>query len=185
MIRKPGIFSLHLSRSSRPVRSGHERVVHNLGPNRGGSLNVLFELSVLGVLTLWNVVASCRYVGTARFDTHHLRLLVEHCQRALGVELEEALPTVLLCRDGFAQPFGLPKKVVAECVQGFKEAVKKYSDASLRPTSLPFADWSLRTFGRGIHKHFMKPYNEKLWQVNLREMTAEWCGMFVPQPMSG
>jgi len=84
-----------------------------------------------------------------------------------------------------ANTFGLPKKVISECVEGFKEAVKKYSDPALRSTSLPFADWSLRTFGAGIHKHFMKPYNEKLWQVDLKEMTAEWCGMFVPQPKVG
>ena len=81
-----------------------------------------------------------------------------------------------------ANTFGLPKKVISECVEGFKEAVEKFYDPSLRSTSLPFADWSLRAFGRGIHKHFMKPYNEKIWQVDLKEMTAEWCGMFVPQP---
>ena len=77
---------------------------------------------------------------------------------------------------------GLPRKVASECVDGFKEAVRKYSAPEKRPTSLPFSAWSLRTFGAGIHKHFMKPYNEKLWQVRLSEMTAEWCGMFVPQP---
>ena len=81
-----------------------------------------------------------------------------------------------------ANTFGLPPKVVSECVEGFKEAIEKYSDPALRSTSLPFDTWSLRTFGRGIHKHFMKPYNEKLWQTNLNAMTAEWCGMFVPQP---
>lgn len=78
--------------------------------------------------------------------------------------------------------YGLPKRVVEECVRGFMEAVNKYSDPKLRSTSLPFAVWSERTFGKGIHKHFMKSYNEKLWQTSLQEMTAEWCGMFVPQP---
>ncbi len=78
--------------------------------------------------------------------------------------------------------FGLPQTVIQECVEGFKEAVQKYSDPELRKTSLPFEDWSTRTFGKGIHKHFMKPYNEKLWQTDLKVMTAEWCGMFVPQP---
>jgi protoporphyrinogen oxidase len=67
-------------------------------------------------------------------------------------------------------------------VNGFIEAVEKYKDDQLRSTSLPFEVWSQRTFGKGIHKHFMKSYNQKLWQVPLNEMTAEWCGMFVPQP---
>lgn len=78
--------------------------------------------------------------------------------------------------------YGLPKKVVKECVDGFRDAVKKYSDDKSRSTSLPFSVWSERTFGKGLTKHFMKPYNEKLWQVKNSEMTAEWCGMFVPQP---
>lgn len=78
--------------------------------------------------------------------------------------------------------YGLPKKVIRECVIGFSQAVKKYSKDKKRSTSLPFYLWSLRTFGAGIHKHFMKSYNEKLWQVSLQNITAEWCGMFVPQP---
>jgi len=81
-----------------------------------------------------------------------------------------------------AHTYGLPKKVIHECVEGFKEAVEKYSNPQERSTSLPFSIWSARTFGKGIHKHFMQPYNEKLWQISLTEMTAEWCGMFVPQP---
>ncbi|MBI3012688.1 MAG: FAD-dependent oxidoreductase [Elusimicrobia bacterium] len=78
--------------------------------------------------------------------------------------------------------YRLPDKVKSECVQGFKEAVQKYAEDKTRETSLPFSLWSLRTFGRGIHNHFMKSYNEKLWQVSLDQMTAQWCGMFVPQP---
>lgn len=81
-----------------------------------------------------------------------------------------------------AHTYGLPARVVRDCVEGFREAVEKYSDPAARATSLAFEDWSRRTFGAGIHKHFMKPYNEKLWQVRTTEMTAEWCGMFVPQP---
>jgi protoporphyrinogen oxidase len=78
--------------------------------------------------------------------------------------------------------FGLSKNVISECVDGFKIAIKKYAENHLRKTTLSFDKWSKRTFGTGITKHFMKPYNEKLWQVRNNEMTAEWCGMFVPQP---
>jgi len=78
--------------------------------------------------------------------------------------------------------FGLPPSVVKECVDGFKKAARLWKDEKKRKTSLLFDTWSRRNFGDGIHKHFMKPYNEKLWRTPLNRMTAEWCGPFVPQP---
>lgn len=36
--------------------------------------------------------------------------------------------------------------------------------------------------GKGIAKHFMYPYNEKMWRVKPKEMTADWVSGFVPQP---
>jgi protoporphyrinogen oxidase len=78
--------------------------------------------------------------------------------------------------------YSLPENVIQDCVNGFKRSVKKYSDPNLRATSLPFGEWSKCTFGTGITKHFMKPYNEKLWRTKSTNMTAEWCGIFVPQP---
>jgi len=47
---------------------------------------------------------------------------------------------------------------------------------------MPFIKWSEAMFGKGITKHFMKPYNEKLWSYDLNKMTAEWTGPFVPKP---
>jgi len=40
----------------------------------------------------------------------------------------------------------------------------------------------LATFGAGITKYFMKPYNEKLWTVSSRTLTADWVAPFVPRP---
>jgi protoporphyrinogen oxidase len=77
---------------------------------------------------------------------------------------------------------GLPERTVQKCVAGFLKAVQEYSDPKTRSTSLPLETWSRRTFGDGIHANFMKPYNEKLYRTKTTEMTAEWCGMFVPQP---
>jgi protoporphyrinogen oxidase len=37
-------------------------------------------------------------------------------------------------------------------------------------------------FGAGISKHFMLPYNTRLWGVSPSEVTSEWCERFVPLP---
>lgn len=74
---------------------------------------------------------------------------------------------------------GLPAAVVTDCVAGFLETVH-------RPQALPkapdFLSWSRATFGEGVTRHFMRPYNEKLWRVPLRRLTTEWQGRFVPKP---
>lgn len=73
----------------------------------------------------------------------------------------------------------LPPAVRAECVNGFLEA----RAASRRLPPVPsFRDWSLAVFGRGISRHFMLPYNAKLWQYPLDRLTADWCAPFVPVP---
>lgn len=74
---------------------------------------------------------------------------------------------------------GLPPEVVTDCVAGFLETVH-------RPRALPkapdFLSWSRATFGEGVTRHFMRPYNEKLWRVPLARLTTEWQGRFVPKP---
>jgi len=40
----------------------------------------------------------------------------------------------------------------------------------------------MKFFGEGFSKHFMIPYNCKLWGVPPHEITAEWCSRFVPIP---
>jgi protoporphyrinogen oxidase len=37
-----------------------------------------------------------------------------------------------------------------------------------------FASWLEATFGIGITRHFMRPYNEKVWATPLEEMSATW-----------
>jgi protoporphyrinogen oxidase len=77
---------------------------------------------------------------------------------------------------------GLPPEVVKECLLGVIEA--KVKAAAGTDTSDPknFEDYCLRHFGAGISKHFMIPYNEKLWGVSPSEITAAWCSRFVPLP---
>jgi protoporphyrinogen oxidase len=73
---------------------------------------------------------------------------------------------------------GLPPAVTSECLLGFIQA-------QLHPATKPpanFEEFCLQKFGPGISKHFMIPYNQKLWGVHPREITSEWCSRFVPIP---
>ncbi len=80
-----------------------------------------------------------------------------------------------------ANLFGLPPDVANECLFGFVESWHK---AQVTPPGPPanFEDFILQKFGPGIARHFMIPYNEKLYGVHPREITAEWCSRFVPVP---
>jgi protoporphyrinogen oxidase len=78
-----------------------------------------------------------------------------------------------------ANLFGLPPDVVKECLLGVIEAKLQPADAA-EPKN--FEEYCLRHFGAGISKHFMIPYNERLWGVQPREITAAWCSRFVPLP---
>ncbi len=81
--------------------------------------------------------------------------------------------------------YGLPLDVVKECILGFIGAPSNQPNGSGRaPTSTrdfpSFAAWIESTLGPGFSRHFMTPYNEKLWTVPLDELTCEWMGRFVP-----
>lgn len=77
-----------------------------------------------------------------------------------------------------ANLFGLPPDVVKECLLGVIQA--KMQGESQAPRN--FEEYCQRHFGAGISRHFMIPYNEKLWGVHPRTITADWCSRFVPLP---
>lgn len=77
-----------------------------------------------------------------------------------------------------ANTYGLPPMVAYECLLGFIKA--RMSGHSEQPGT--FEDFCLAHFGEGISKHFMIPYNCRLWGVQPHEITAEWCSRFVPLP---
>ena len=71
----------------------------------------------------------------------------------------------------------LPREVVKECLLGYiraREAERREPDS--------FAEWALGTFGEGICRHFMRPYNEKIFCTPLEELTADWVDWSVPRP---
>ncbi|OGR47404.1 MAG: hypothetical protein A2X34_03060 [Elusimicrobia bacterium GWC2_51_8] len=81
---------------------------------------------------------------------------------------------------------GLPATVRSECVRGFLAAYKKshrpYAIGHTRKSPEVFTAWTRRVFGEGISKHFMLPYNSKLWRYPLEKLSTEWCAPFVPRP---
>ena len=76
---------------------------------------------------------------------------------------------------------GLPPEVVRECLLGFIATLTRTS--STPPAESPsFKQWIIESLGEGIAKHFMVPFNEKLWQVPLDELTSDWVSWLVPKP---
>ena len=80
-----------------------------------------------------------------------------------------------------ANTHGLPPRVVFDCVRGFVQTLLMGNEPSKDP-DLSFRDWTLQTFGEGIGKHFMFPYNEKMWLRDLDRITADWVSWAVPRP---
>jgi protoporphyrinogen oxidase len=108
--------------------------------------------------------------------------------------------------------YGLPPKVITECVMGAIEArygVDEDADAAgaqaqaSKPVSDCCADGTTdvcntdrsvkgavnnfeqfihKVWGKGIAKHFAIPYNRKIWTVPLAEMETSWLGGRVPLP---
>jgi protoporphyrinogen oxidase len=77
-----------------------------------------------------------------------------------------------------ANTYGLPIEVVEECVLGLIEAVYERDPQG----AANFEEWVYRTFGDGIAKHFMIPFNEKCWAIDLKKMSIGWIKDRVLQP---
>src|SRR5438874_8074487 len=66
----------------------------------------------------------------------------------------------------------LPKEVCCECLTGLIEAQTKRDHKS----ATNFKEFMEAVFGDGIVKHFMKPYNFKVWAHPAELMNKEWIG---------
>ena len=78
-----------------------------------------------------------------------------------------------------ANTFGLPVEVVKECLLG---AIKAHYENLKYSRPLNFKEWIYARFGEGIARHFMLPYNSKLWTVPLEEMDCAWINSRIPEP---
>lgn len=76
-----------------------------------------------------------------------------------------------------ANLYYLNERQKQKCIDGIKKrkSIKISAD-------MPFIDWAKTMFGDGITEYFMQPYNQKLWNYNLKKLTAAWTAPFVPKP---
>ena len=81
-----------------------------------------------------------------------------------------------------ANIYGLPPKVIKECIDGLREVRTNRKRYTVNRKPVDFKEWIYRNFGKGYARHFLIPYNEKLWTVPLEEMSTEWTRRFVPIP---
>lgn len=70
--------------------------------------------------------------------------------------------------------FGLPPETIAECIEGFVTRRTTHK----QPRS--FHDWVLNNFGAGFGKHFFFPYQTKIFDYDIHQLSASWTGRFVP-----
>ena len=70
----------------------------------------------------------------------------------------------------------LPRHALEECLQGLID--RKPAHAGQAPMN--FNEWILAGFGSGIARHFMAPYNRKIWRTDLDRMGTQWIGDRVP-----
>jgi len=75
---------------------------------------------------------------------------------------------------------GLPSPIIKECLRGFIEA--NHNGQRKKNKKLNFLGWINQTFGKGIARHFMIPYNNKFWTISPEKLTCEWVDGFIPVP---
>ena len=115
-----------------------------------------------------------------------VRLLLDNL---LGSELEEIQRAAWIYFDGGWVPYPFQSNLWAlrsefrdECVQGYLEA-RALDGMNVNPKDpTDFHDAALRMWGSGITRHFVLPYNEKLWGLPLHELVPDWGERFMPQP---
>jgi protoporphyrinogen oxidase len=77
--------------------------------------------------------------------------------------------------------------MIKECLLGFIGTFldAPHGESSERLSSsqpVSFYDWTLQTFGAGVARYFMFPYNQKLWHIPLHELVADWVSWSIPKP---
>ena len=81
--------------------------------------------------------------------------------------------------------YGLPVDVIAECIEGYLLRKKRHGtkQQDTKPSTShqqSFHNWVLENFGAGLAKHFFFPYQEKIFDLSVKNFTASWTNKFVP-----
>jgi len=75
----------------------------------------------------------------------------------------------------------LPPEKRFECLRDVVEIyIRRLKGEVKEPEN--FLEWLYYVFGNCIVDTYLKPYNEKLWKINLSEVTLEWVQGRVPTP---
>ncbi|MCB9891541.1 MAG: FAD-dependent oxidoreductase [Planctomycetes bacterium] len=111
-------------------------------------------------------------------------------QRAMcvhrGGDVKAERRTWIRYEDRFVQyPFenglgDLPPQARYECLKGYLHSA---TDREMNPREAPrgFESWVRWRFGEGIAKHFMLPYNQKIWCYDLEHvLSSDWVAGRVP-----
>lgn len=77
-----------------------------------------------------------------------------------------------------ANLYGLPNEVVTECIMGLVAAAAQKHQQP--PQNIK--EWIDQSFGEGIAKHFMLPYNQKIWAHPLEMLMPTWAGDRIVTP---
>jgi len=72
--------------------------------------------------------------------------------------------------------WALPFSVLSDCILGF---LKKDKVLTLKDNN-SFLNWIYRTFGEGIARYFMIPYNQKFWRFPLERISCDWIDGYIP-----
>jgi len=136
-----------------------------------------------------------RRIGEFTFDEAGGHILFSKDQRVLDWQLERCggeAGTVRTVRNTkirwhdrwvpypFENGVGhLTKEAIVECVAGYVEAYAGRRAGTACPPN--FGDWIQWRMGDGFARHFMVPYNEKIWKCDLRAMSSAWVAGRVPE----
>lgn len=108
-------------------------------------------------------------------------------QRIVGQKLirQERSAWIYFQRRYVPYPFqthlnALPAAAQADCLSGYLKAWVKRKIAGPREPE-NFGEWVDRYFGEGIARHFMRPYNQKLWGAAPEQLSLDWIRPFVPR----
>ena len=111
----------------------------------------------------------------------HYPYYSEVVARALGEEHSELQREAWVFMEGRFIPYpfqnnirDLAPETVYECLVGLIEAQRRQHHPAT------FADWLQAVFGDGMARHFMLPYNEKVWATPPELMGYGWIGERVP-----
>ncbi len=114
----------------------------------------------------WDIGGHVTYSHYKEFD----KMLEETCGDRLLYHRRKCM--VRVHRSLVPYPFQNNLRYLPEELK--KEALKGLKNASGGNSSLPFDQWLLKTFGSGICKMFMNPYNQKVWATDLSLMSSDW-----------